>query len=264
MGIEPGPDMSAGAAEGEYVLSLVGLLRVVWRRLWVVLVVTTVLAGTAVGWSFGQTPSYQASIKILVGQEPGTNEVPIGVLDLQQLTQTVAEAVDSRPVAEATIKQLGLRTTPENLIANLSVEQVPQTQFIQVSYSDSSPQRAQRVANTVGDVFSQRVFEVSPSADSITATLWERAVLPDEPASPNPPRNGLLALVSGLLLCVVLAFTLPRVAALGLGLGRAALSATRAVVDQPASGSRTSPPERPPRRLPRRRNCWRRSGGAGH
>jgi capsular polysaccharide biosynthesis protein len=208
MGIEPGPDMSAGAAEGEYVLSLVGLLRVVWRRLWVVLVVTTVLAGTAVGWSFGQTPSYQASIKILVGQEPGTNEVPIGVVDLQQLTQTVAEAVDSRPVAEATIKQLGLRTTPENLIANLSVEQVPQTQFIQVSYADPSPKRAQRVANALGNVFSDQIFEVSPSAFGVTATVWERAVLPADPVSPNPLRNGFLALVLGLMIGVALAFLL--------------------------------------------------------
>jgi capsular polysaccharide biosynthesis protein len=206
MGIEPGPDMSPGAAEGEYVLSLVGLLRVVWRRLWVVLMVTTVLAGTAVGWSFGQTPIYQASIKILVGQEPGTNEVPIG--DLQLLTQTLAEAVDSRPVAEATIKQLGLRTTPENLIENLSVEQVPPTTFIQVTYADPSPKRAQRVINALGNVFSDQISEVSPSASAVTATVWERPVVPEDPVSPNPLRNGFLALVLGLMIGVALAFLL--------------------------------------------------------
>jgi capsular polysaccharide biosynthesis protein len=203
------------------------------------MVAVVLVAVTVAVASLSITPQYEASVMILVGEERKIIETSNDASSLEQLTQTMTEGVASRPVAEGTIKQLGLRTTPENLIANLSVEQVPQTQFIQVNYSDSSPQRAQRVANTVGDVFSQRVFEVSPSADSITATLWERAVLPDEPASPNPLRNGLLALVSGLLLCVVLAFTLPRVAALGLG--RAALPATRAVVDQPASGSRTRP-----------------------
>jgi capsular polysaccharide biosynthesis protein len=208
MGIEPGPDMYAGAAEGEYVLSLVELLRVVWRRLWVVLSVAVVLAGTAVGWSFGQTPIYQASIKILVGQEPGTTEVPIGVNDLQLLTQTMAEGVDSRPVAEATIKQLGLRTTPENLIANLNVEQVSQTQFIQVSFADPNPKRAQQVINALGNVFSDQISEVSPSANAVTATVWERAVVPDYPVSPNPLRNGFLALVLGLMIGVALAFLL--------------------------------------------------------
>jgi capsular polysaccharide biosynthesis protein len=211
MGIEPGSGMSAGAAEGdsaegEYVLSLVGLLRVVWRRLWIVLSVAIVLTGTAVGSSLSQTPIYEASIKIVVGQERGTSVAPITPADLQLLTQTVAEGVTSRPVAEDTIKQLGLRTTPENLLANLSVEPIPETQFIQVSYRDPSPERAQRIINALGNVFSDQISELSPSAYAVTATVWERAVVPDYPVSPNPLRNGLLALVLGLMIGVALAF----------------------------------------------------------
>jgi len=184
--------------------------------------------------SFVKTPQYEASIIILVGQERGIIETPNDVWGLQPLTQTMTEAVDSRAVAEAVIRQQGLSTRPEDFLEQgLSVEQVPETQFIEVVYTDTDPQRAQQVANAVGDVFSKEVSKVSPGADSITATVWKQAA---EPASPNPLRNGLLALVSGLMLCVGLAFALPRVAASGIG--RAARRATRTVVGEPASGSR--------------------------
>jgi capsular exopolysaccharide synthesis family protein len=117
--------------------------------------------------------------------------------------------VSSRPVAEAVIRQQNLRMTTEDFLENyLIVEQEPNTQWIQVSYRDSSPERAQRVANAVGDVFSKQVSEVSPNANAITATVWEHAAVPDEPVTPNPVRNSLLALALGLVLGVVLAFLL--------------------------------------------------------
>jgi capsular exopolysaccharide synthesis family protein len=200
-------DMSARTAEDGYILSLRDVLPVIRRRLWIISLVAVVLTGAAVGFSVAQTPMYEASIKILVGQERGTSEAPIGVYDLQQLTLTMVGGVSSRPVAEAVIRQQDLRMTPKEFLEeHLTVEQEPETQWIQVSYRDSNPERAQRVANAVGDVFSKRVSEVSPSANAITATVWERAVVPDEIVSPNPLRNGFLALALGLMIGAGLAF----------------------------------------------------------
>jgi hypothetical protein len=53
----------------EHVISLGDLLQVVWRRLWVIALVALVLAGSVVAYSLTRTPMYEASIKILVGQE---------------------------------------------------------------------------------------------------------------------------------------------------------------------------------------------------
>lgn len=206
------PEAPAGSSQDEYLLSLGDLLRVLWRRLWVIVLSAVLLTGAAVGYSLGQTPIYEASIKILVGQEQRSSEVPsqLGsdVQGLQQLTLTVSEAVATRPVAEAVVERLDLDLTPEQLLQNLSVEQISTTQFIQVSYRDPDPEEARRVANTVGEVFSDQVSEVSPNANNITATLWERAVAPGAPASPDTVLNALLALVLGLILGVGLAFLL--------------------------------------------------------
>ena len=211
MNAETRPGTTVESSDGEYVISLGELLQVVWKRLWAVLLVAVVLTGAAVGFSLGQTPQYEASISILVGQERGS-DVPgsLGgdVQGVQQLTQTMAEAVDARPVAEAVIDRLDLDVSPEIFLENMGVEPVANTQFIEVSYTDPDPEQAQRIANTVGGVFSEQVSEVSPSANAITATVWERAVTPDEPVSPDPVRNGALALFLGLMLGVGLAFLL--------------------------------------------------------
>ncbi len=169
----------------------------------------TVCAAAAVGFSFFQTPVYEASIKILVRQEQeadGPSNLGGDVQGLQQLTQTVAEAVNTRPVADAVKRRLNLRITSEEFLENLNVEQVGSTQFIEVSYKDPDPQGAQRIANAIGEEVSEQVSQVNPIANAITATVWERAVVPDAPVSPNPVRNGLLALVIGGMLGLGLAF----------------------------------------------------------
>ncbi|QYJ15080.1 putative capsular polysaccharide biosynthesis protein YwqC [Rubrobacter xylanophilus DSM 9941] len=187
-------------------------LRVLRRRAWAVFLGAFVLAASAVGFSLLQTPLYEASITILVGQksgEDGPRNLSGDVEGLQQLTQTVAEAVATRPIAEAAAGKLGLpEDYSQSLLGNLKVEQRPGTMFVEVRYRDPDPRRAQRVANAVGEVFSERVSEVSPGASAITATVWEEAVVPETPVSPDPLLNGLVALALGLLLGVGLAFLL--------------------------------------------------------
>lgn len=212
MGAQPDPASPVEASRDEYVMSAKDLLGVLRRRLWVILLLALVLTGSAVSVDLLRTPTYEATIKILVGQKQNgdlpTSNLGSDVQGLQQLTQTMAEAVATRPVAEATIEGLDLGTSPEDLLENLSVQQVGTTQFIEVSYEDESPSEAQRIANTVGGVFSEQVSEVSPSANAITATVWEEAAVPEAPASPNPLRDGLLALALGGMLGVALAFLL--------------------------------------------------------
>ena len=131
------------------------------------------------------------------------------VQGLQQLILTLVEAVDSRPLAEGVIKERNLQVTPEEFLEeDLSVEQVPDTQFVQVSYQDPNPEKARQVADTTGEVFSEQISDVSPDAGGITATVWESAAVPDEPVSPDPIRYGVLALALGLIVSLGLAFLL--------------------------------------------------------
>jgi capsular polysaccharide biosynthesis protein len=116
--------------------------------------------------------------------------------------------VTTRPVAERVVRELNLEYSPEAIAANTSAEVIPQTQFIEVTYTDTEPRRTQRIANAIGDALSERVSDVSPRVSVISATVWERAAVPQSPVSPNPVRAGLIAFVVGTMLGVGLALLL--------------------------------------------------------
>ncbi len=208
---QPGGVTQARPDQEEVVVPIRDILRVIWRRLWVIALSAVVLCAAVVGAELLLTPTYETSIRMLVGQEQ-TAEQPSSlgsdVQGLQQFTQTVAELANTLTVAEAVVEELDLRESPEEVLGNMSVQQAGATQVVEITYRDTDPERAQLVANTVGEVFSEQVEDVSTSANSITATVWQEARLPDAPASPNPLRDGLAALVLGGLLGLGLAFLL--------------------------------------------------------
>jgi capsular polysaccharide biosynthesis protein len=206
--------------ESQDTLSLQEILRILSGHFWVIVIVVMVCVGMAVGYSVAQTPMYESSSTILVGQRQqagGTPNLGGDVSGLQQLTTTLVVAADSRPVAEEVIQRLNLRTTPEALLEHLDVQQIPDSLYIQISYTDPSPNKARLVADTAAEVLSKQVSEVSPDVNAVTARVWESAVEPTAPVSPNIVLNGLLALAVGLALALGLAFLLEN---LGVGADR--------------------------------------------
>ena len=198
----------ARASESEGAFTVSDLGRVLLKRLWVILLVVSVVVGFAVGVSFWQTPEYVASTKLLVGQEQGNGvDTNLGgsISGLQALTQTMIIAIDTRPVADEAIRRLGLEISPDELLGNLTIEQIESSQFILLSYTATDPATATQVVNTVGQVSSERISEASATANNITATVYEKAEIPESPASPQPLRNGLLAGAFGLMLGIGLA-----------------------------------------------------------
>jgi capsular polysaccharide biosynthesis protein len=195
---------------GSY-LSLKDLLHIFWRRLWIVIMITFVVVGSAVGFSLGQKPVYEASTRLLLGQKSG-QEPQVNLMGsiegLQQLTHTVATAVDSRPVAEEVIQRHALQMNSQDFLDNLTVEQIEDTQFLLLSYRDTDPERAKEIVDGVSDASTQRISEANATRDDITITVWEYAAIPTSPISPNPIRNGLLAFGLGLMLGIGLAFLL--------------------------------------------------------
>lgn len=195
--------------QDEHIISLRDLLQILRRRLWIVLLAVVVAVGVAVGFSLQQTPLYEASTLVLVGQErqrEDMNNLAGDIQGLQLAAETVSRAVDTRPVAEGVVEQLELQRSAESMLANLDAQPVEDTQFIEITYTDTDPERAQEIVNSAGEVLSEEISEISPSANALTATVWERADVPEVPVSPNPARNGFLALILGIMLGLGLAF----------------------------------------------------------
>ena len=185
------------------------ILQTLRQRMWTIMLVALVTTGSAIGFSLLQTPTYESSVLIQVGEKTtGDTNSALDVADLQELTLTVAKAVPTTPVAEAVVERL--EDPPEGgagaVLANSSAEPDPGTVFVNVSYKDSDPERAQLIADTIGIVLSEKIPEMNLGANAITATVWEPATLPETPLSPDPIRNGIIGLMLGSLLGLVLVF----------------------------------------------------------
>jgi capsular polysaccharide biosynthesis protein len=192
------------------------IAQAILRRFRVILLVVLVFLGATLGVTFWQTPVYEASAKLVMGQKrvpPGSDLVkpPAPTAEgLQEPARSVVEAIDSRLVAEEVIQRLGLRMEHSELVENLSVEQEASPGFLQLSYKDTDPERAQLIVNTVGVVSSELITEEIGRAKDVVVTMWEDASVPSTPVSPDPVRDGLLALVLGLAAGIGLALLIER------------------------------------------------------
>ena len=112
------------------------------RRWWWLIVTATVLAAFA---SFiatlRQPPVYNAITTLMIGQaimdpNPSSNEFQLG----RQLAENYADIANRDPIRVATMEALGLSILPDYIVT-------PNSQFIEISVTDSIPERAQAVAN---------------------------------------------------------------------------------------------------------------------
>jgi receptor protein-tyrosine kinase len=208
--------MIEGSEQDQGGIGLRHYLDVLWRRKWIVLAVLAVAIGAAAGLSALQTPIYRAQTKIVIGQ--GKTLIPPTVLGQanQTLTATMADLAQSNVLARNVVDNLGLKETPEQLLAKISVSINPQTAVMDVFVDDHSQSRARRICQEVSSVFSQLVqanFGKSipaaggqPEQPGITATVFDPAHVLPARVAPRPVRNVAIAAVLGLILGLLAAF----------------------------------------------------------
>jgi capsular polysaccharide biosynthesis protein len=174
------------------------------------LVVVSLLVALLVwSWSISQTPRYESTAKMVVGQRQPPSECAHGIClipnsplkGIETFTRVVAKAVTTTAVAEHATDRLNLpEGSVEKVLENTSARADPGTPIVDVTYTSTNPKTAQLTANAIGKALSEKISEVSLGPNGITVTVWSEATLPKTPVSPHPVRNGLIALVAALTL----------------------------------------------------------------
>jgi capsular polysaccharide biosynthesis protein len=196
----------AGPPEDRQFVSIRDVARSLRRRLWIIILVPLVIVGTTIAVSLLSTTAYEASATVMVGQEQGQSKDPARVEELQALTLSAVDIITTRPVAEEATSRLGLPMDPGAVLENLTAEPTESGQLVELTYTDTDPERTQRVVNAVGEVASMRISALPMSAHDIEATVVEAASVPRAPEEPDPFRNGILAAMMGSMLGFGVAF----------------------------------------------------------
>ncbi len=183
----------------------------VLRKRWRLILLCTLLAlAAATSATLVATPMYQASAQLFVstatGADGNVSGLQAGGQFAQQRVKSYADIVNSPPVTEAVVRELGLGVSARRLEASIEASAPLDTVLINVDVTDEDPLQAQRIANSVAQQFTLVAAELETRegerASPVKVSVVRSADLPRGPVSPRPTLNLALGLLVGLALGV--------------------------------------------------------------
>ncbi len=133
-------------------MELKRLFIILKRWLWLIIIGFLLGLVGGVVLSIFQTPVYTASTKVLATRTRQETETDtMYYLTDQQLVQTYIQLFKSKPILDQVYVETGVRYDANNL-GSIQVEQILDTQIIQITVADTDPETAARVANALVQV----------------------------------------------------------------------------------------------------------------
>ena len=166
-----------------------------WKKKWWILMVSLLTA--IIGFvytSYFVRPTYNATTRIYILNNSSTAGVNSG--DLQtalQLTSDYEQLITGVNVTQKVAKELGMKSLP----GRISVTSPENTRILNITVTDTNPERAANIANTVRRVASEQIVNIM-NIDAVN-TVYE-AQAPTAPAGPNIKKNTTLAFAAGFIL----------------------------------------------------------------
>jgi succinoglycan biosynthesis transport protein ExoP len=167
-----------------------------------------VLVGAALIWSKQVTPEYTARSSVWFTGQSATDPYQ-GANYTQSQMGSYAQLATKPIVLEPVIESLGLNTTPHDLAGTITALVVPSSVIVDITATDSDPQRSASIANAVTDEVAKVAKNLAPSLPNgqaaVSATVVAAATPPRAASEPDTRRN----VVAGALLGFLLGLLLP-------------------------------------------------------
>jgi succinoglycan biosynthesis transport protein ExoP len=178
------------------------------RKSWIILVALTLVGGgVALGYSLWVKPVYSASSQVFVSTTTATTVQELAQSNSFSLSRvsTYADLALTPIVLEPVIKQLNLDTTSDALAKTLKSDPSGGTTIIKISATNEDPVRAAKIANATALSLGDTVKRIESNAElgapsPVKLTLIQTAVVPATPVSPKIPLNVGVGLLIGLAL----------------------------------------------------------------
>jgi len=179
------------------------------KKRWLMIVTITLIvtiASAALSF-FIIKPKYEASTKFFIGKDESEKESysQDEVMMYQKLMKTYSEAIKTKDLLSRGLKGISLKLEPSEILKNLTVVTVEDTQILQIKYKSKNPQEAKVVIEGVSDEFIKTAKELVPNGN---IKVIEAVELPKKPVSPNIIMNIAIAFALGMIVAVGLAFLL--------------------------------------------------------
>ena len=189
-----------------YVVDLSHIVKVVWRNVWVVAVVSILIA--ALGFSLAAfliAPTYSSSIMLYVNNSSfnvgdlGFSITSSELTAAQSLAKTYTVLLKNRTTLERVIDETGIDYAWEDVNDMIESAPVNETEVIRVTVTCKDPYEAERIANGIAVVLPQRIAEVIEGA---SMEVVDSAIVDTEKVAPSITMYTVVGFIVGMLLSI--------------------------------------------------------------
>lgn len=189
-----------------YVVDLSHIAKVVWHRIWIIGVVSLLIA--AIGFSlaaFFITPTYSSSIMLYVNNSSfnvgdlGFSISSSQLTAAQSLAKTYTVLLKNRTTLERVIDESGIEYDWEDVYDMIESGPVNETEVLRITVTCSNPYEAEKIANGIAKVLPQRVAEVVEGA---SMEVVDSAIVDTEKVAPNISLYTIVGFVLGVIISV--------------------------------------------------------------
>lgn len=152
--------------------------------------------------AFVIAPKYESTTSIYIMSRQ--NDQTLSYSDTQlssQLTKDYQKLISSRYVYESVIEGCSLDEEYDDLKSRVTINSVTDTRIINITVKDKDPALAQYVANSIREVASEHIKNVT---DVEAVNVVDMANLPKEPSEPSVFRWTLIGLLLGIFVSVAI------------------------------------------------------------
>ena len=186
---------------------LLDTLKKRWKLILICTLTATLLS--AIGTFFLIKPQYETSTKVFIGKEETKAKVKDydnnEVIMYQKLLKTYSEVIKTKDLAKTAIKDSNVDIKPEELLSNLTIVPLADTQILQIKFKSEMPNDAKKIVSSITEQFIELSSELVPNGN---IQILEDVQFPKNPVSPNKKMNIAIAVLLGLMVGVGLAFLL--------------------------------------------------------
>lgn len=192
----------------EQVISISEIIDAVKKR-WKIIALCTLIATLVSGifTFFIISPTYEASTKVFIGKEESSveNYNYNDITMYQKLLKTYSELIKTKDLINRSITNSEYELEVEDVLNNVSVTTVADTQMIQIAYKSTSPNIAKNMLENITNEFITTAQELVPNGN---VRVLETVELPEEPVAPNKKMNIAIAFILGMMVGLGIVFLL--------------------------------------------------------
>lgn len=149
-------------------------------------------------FQFMATEKYTSTTQIFVMDKSSDKVTSSDINMFSALSNDYLQLVQTRPVMEKVIAELGLDMSVDTLKGKVAATKQGDSRIISISVVDTSPVVAKRIADAVAKAAADQIYTVM---EAELVNIVQPGNVPESPSSPAVMRNTLIAVILAVFVC---------------------------------------------------------------